>query len=94
MIINTAQGGGGSDLRLKVYAQPTEPAEKDGVWLKTALAEKIKKIVFDSNVWAAEQWQNPSLAADMPTARSEFCSAVFGDEIYIFGGRNTSSSAG
>ena len=90
MIINTAQGGG-TAVKYNVFCQPDEPAVKDGIWLKTATAVNPKKIVFDSNVWAAQQWQNPSLAADMSSARQDACCAVVGDEIFIFGGNNRGS---
>ena len=83
---------GGGDLGLNDFCQPTEPASKDGVWLKTAAKEAVKKVVFDTNVWAAGQWQDPSLVTDMPEARSDACCAPVGNEIFIFGGMSGASS--
>ena len=76
----------GSDIKLNVFAQPDEPTEKNGVWLKTSEKETFEKVVFDTNVWAAGQWQNPSLAKDLPTSRDYICCEAINESIYIFGG--------
>ncbi|MBW7573925.1 Kelch repeat-containing protein [Caproiciproducens faecalis] len=92
MIINTAQGGGGSDLKLNVLCQPDLPTDIfDGVLLQTASKESIKKVVFDSNVWAAEQWQNPSLVATAPISLFARVGDVYDNKIFIFSESNAYS---
>ncbi|WP_411677900.1 Kelch repeat-containing protein [Caproicibacter sp.] len=82
-------GSGGSDLKLNVFAQPDLPTNKfDGILLQTGSKETLKKIVFDDNIWAAGQWQNPSLVTNMPGSRYSACCALVGSEVYIFGGYN------
>lgn len=56
----------GESVKYNVFCQPTEPTTKTGIWLKTDAVVKPKKIVFDDNIWAAGQWQNPSLIANTP----------------------------
>ena len=80
---------GGGNLGLNVFCQPTFPTTFEGVLLKTAAKEAIKKVVFDTNVWAAGQWQDPNLVADMPGTRGFACCAPVGAEIFIFGGRDS-----
>ena len=78
-------GGGGSDLKLNVFAQPDLPTDKfDGVLLQTTAKETLKKVVFDTNVWAAGQWQNPSLFADLTYSVSEYVS-VYNGLLYHLG---------
>ena len=83
---------GGGDLGLNVFCQPNFPLTYNGVLLKTPAKETVKKVVFDANVWAAGQWQDPSLVTDMPGFRTEACCALAGDEIFIFGGEDSSSN--
>ena len=81
--LNFKQSGG---TKLNLFVQPDEPATKDGIWLKSATKEDIKKVVFDTNVWASGQWQNPSNAIDLPRSLRSSCCAAVGDDIFIFGG--------
>ena len=78
-------GGGGSDMKLNVFAQPDLPTDKfDGVLLQTSAKETLKKVVFDTNVWAAGQWQNPSEYGPLPypvNAQATY----FNGEIYYIG---------
>lgn len=78
----------GSDLKLNIFAQPDEPTEKNGIWLKTSAKEELKKIVFDTNIWAAGQWQNPSLIACPPciSTTQNYAMITVGNYTYFFGG--------
>lgn len=88
-IINT--GGSGAAVKFNVFCQSTEPETKDGIWLKTSTNVTPKKIVFDTSVWAGNQWVIPSPVSNMETATASSNCVACNDKIYIFGGIMTGS---
>lgn len=69
-----------------MFCQPTEPETKDGIWLQTDTEIQPKKIVFDTAFWTADQWMEPSPAADMPSPLHDMGCAQTRDAAYILGG--------
>lgn len=85
-------GQNGGTPKLFVYAQPDLPTDKfDGILLQTTAKETLKKVIFDDNPWAEGQWQNPSLAPNLPEVRYGAPSCIINDEVYMFGGTNATS---
>lgn len=62
--LNFKSAGGG--VKYNVFCQPTEPPTKQGIWLKTAAIEAIKKITFDTSPYAAMSWIPTSFAPVEP----------------------------
>ena len=82
------KSAGGDKVTYNVFCQPTEPTTKTGIWLKTDTVVKPKKIVFDDNIWAAGQWQNPSLIADAPSNGTPTGAGIINGLVYVtFSGR-------
>lgn len=83
--VNVGGNGGGN---INLYAQPTEPTKKEGIWIKTGTAKT--NIINDLDLWFANSWNNPALKAyaDVPyNAKSKTVCAV-GTDIYVMGGFN------
>jgi len=78
----------GGAVKYNMFCQPSEPTTKQGIWLKTAAVEAIKKIVFDTQPYNAGQWVSTGTIANMPTIRSSACCVTVGSEVLIFGGIN------
>lgn len=82
-------GGGGSGVKLNIYAQPDLPTDKfDGILLQTAAKENFKKVVFDDDVWASEQWMGAGSIPDYPTKMASAGCCVDGNTAYFFGGES------
>jgi hypothetical protein len=89
---NSIKVGGNGTIKYNVFCQPTEPSTKHGIWLKTAAVEAIKKIVFDTQPFAAGSWLADQ-GITLPN-RNLYCHAtcVIGQYIYIFSGLAGSSN--
>lgn len=89
-IVNT--GGGGAAVKFNVFCQPTEPTEKNGIWLKTSIKVSPKKIVFDTSYWGEEGWVTPSPVAEYSQNLKNSCCAVYKNKIYFWGGETDTGS--
>ncbi len=76
----------GGSIKYNVFCQPDEPPTKEGIWLKTAAVENIKKIVFDTNPFGAGKWLTPDGVADYPSAISDVTiGGIYNNKIYFIG---------
>ncbi|MGD6894283.1 Kelch repeat-containing protein [Bacillus infantis] len=82
-------GGGGGGATLNIYTQLAEPQKKDGIWLQTT--DKFKTIFQDLSVYLANSWVVNAIAP-LPLTRGLHATVLAGDFIYVFGGRQNSSS--
>lgn len=83
----------GGEVKLNVYAQTTEPTDKDGIWLQTDKA--FDKIYFDEHVKriTVEGWdtvtQYPNISSASASYQWGFPTVLVGDYIYIFNGSSS-----
>ena len=89
---NIGAGGNGGLGGLNVYSQDFEPFQKEGVWLKTALAHN--KVQVDTNPWLANSWILPSagIYADAPVNFRNHTTSRVGNKLYVIGGSSTQTS--
>ena len=71
-------GGGGSGLN--IFAQLSEPAIKEGIWLKTS--DKFRKVINDSELYTAGTWLTPE---EMPYQFRQGALAQVGSDVFLFG---------
>ena len=85
--INRKSGGGGGDgSSLNIFTQLAEPATKKGLWLQT---DKIFEHIYgDDDVVESESWYPDGTYRNIPYNFSQGSAAVFGTDIYLFGGNN------
>ena len=88
-------GGGGSEAKLNVYAQPNLPTDKfDGILLQTAAAVSPKKLVVDPDVWVSGTWRTNNGLPDYPLSGYGYMGrAVVDNVLYSFGGSKGASVA-
>lgn len=87
MAIGRVNVGGGKGGKLNVFSQLTEPAKKEGIWLKTDKA--YKKIIVDTKFYFAGEWIDPNagIYEDIPSGVANSNNlAVVGTDIYLMGG--------
>lgn len=87
--VNVGSGGDG----LNIFTQMSEPASKEGIWVKTS--EKFKKVMVDSSVHGGGEWNK--IADDSYTKNPRDLTggkSVYKDgKIYVIGGSVGTSGA-
>ena len=86
-VIAESSGGSGGGAALNIAYGDTAPGDKSKLWIK---AEEPKSIVFGSDFDGVESVE--SLPTNIPTAYDQMASARVGENIYLFGGKNGSST--
>ena len=82
---NKAVGG---KVKLNVFAQTTEPEEKDGIWFETD--KKVEHYVSDDSIYFSGSWSNSGDTANIPYNFYQGAAVSIGENIYIFGGSDNS----
>lgn len=74
-IINRC-GGGGSGVKLNLFAQPDEPATKAGLWVKTPTKQTVKTVMAKSSFVLGGTWSGSGTVGDIPNISSSVVAAV------------------
>ena len=83
MIVNTAQGGGGS-LPLNLHVQPDEPAIKEGLWIKAPEKHAVKQITTKDTFVIGGSWRTGQTYPNIPYRNVGISSAIsVGHKIYV-----------
>lgn len=85
-------GGGGAGLN--IFTQMSEPATKEGIWLKTS--EKHNKVAIDDKIWLANEWNDTDVVTLPDTLRviAEASCVEHQGKIYFIGGVTGYSASG
>ncbi len=81
----------GGKVKLNIYAQTTEPTDKNGIWLQTD--KTFDKIYFDTNVVTAATWDTSMTYTSIPYEFRYGGSATVGTDIYLFGSSSARNTA-
>ncbi len=87
-IISRLPQGGGSKGNYNIYVQPSEPAMKEGIWLKKDAS--YNNIVVDNDLYTANSWISDSLIA--PLTNYNVSSVSKGGERYAYIGCYSNAS--
>ena len=79
-----------SGSKLNVFVQDTEPATKEGIWIK-ASNKTLEKVITDENVYASETWGE--VDKTLPYDFYNGSAVAVDTDIYLFGGGGASKSA-
>ena len=79
----------GANVKLNIYAQTTEPTNKNGIWLQTD--KVVEHYISDDNIFMGGTWSPTTDTASIPISFSESSAVAIGTDIYLLGGTSTTT---